>query len=68
LREVVESEHFEGEESQPLGKVTLSLGISCYPEHGISTEEILDRADKSLYVAKEEGRNKTIIYSQDVEL
>lgn len=68
LREAVENELFEGEENQPLGKVTLSLGISSYPEHGITTEEILDKADKSLYVAKKEGRNKTVIYSEDLEL
>jgi diguanylate cyclase (GGDEF)-like protein len=67
LREVVEEEPFEGGQQQPLGKVTLSLGISTYPEHGSNVEELLDRADKALYCAKKTGRNKTIIYSQDLD-
>jgi len=67
LREVVEEEPFEGREKQPLGKITLSLGISSYPEHGSTREELLDRADKALYAAKETGRNKTVLYSQDLE-
>jgi diguanylate cyclase (GGDEF)-like protein len=67
IREMVESEHFEGGEHQPKGKVTLSLGISAYPEHGADTREILDRADKALYSAKEGGRNKTVIYSEELK-
>ncbi len=67
LRETVEHTAFEGGESQPLGKVTLSLGIASYPEHGATTKEILDRADKAMYIAKESGRNKTVIYSPDLE-
>lgn len=67
LRETVEHTAFEGGETQPLGKVTLSLGIASYPEHGATTKEILDRADKAMYVAKESGRNKTVIYSSDLE-
>ena len=67
LREVVEVEPFEGREQQPLGKITLSLGISSYPEHGSTVEELLDHADKALYSAKNTGRNKTVLYSKDLE-
>jgi diguanylate cyclase (GGDEF)-like protein len=67
LREEVEAEPFEGREHQPLGKITLSLGISSYPEHGSTIEELLDHADKALYYAKESGRNKTVLYSEDLE-
>ena len=67
LREVVEEEPFEGREQQPLGKITLSLGISSYPEHGSTLEDLLDRADKALYSAKKTGRNRTVLYSEDLE-
>jgi diguanylate cyclase (GGDEF)-like protein len=67
LRELVEAEPFEGREKQPLGKITLSLGISSYPEQGSTLEELLDRADKALYSAKKAGRNKTVLYSEDLE-
>lgn len=62
LRELVETEPFAGREKQPLGKVTLSLGIAAYPEHGFTTKELLDNADASLYIAKKEGRNRTVIF------
>lgn len=67
LRETVECEDIPGAEFQPLGKLTLSLGISAYPEHGDNTAEILDHADKALYMAKHQGRNRTVIYSPDME-
>ncbi|MCU0288232.1 MAG: GGDEF domain-containing protein [Acidobacteria bacterium] len=67
LREIVEHTVFEGGEKQPLGKITLSLGIASYPEHGITTPEILAKADKAMYTAKESGRNKTIIYTPELE-
>ncbi|MCP5106557.1 MAG: GGDEF domain-containing protein [bacterium] len=67
IREAVENEPFPGGKHQPMGKMTLSLGIASYPEHGADTEEILGRADKAMYFAKQTGRNKTVIYSEDLE-
>lgn len=67
LREIIEHTVFEGGEKQPLGKITLSIGIASYPEHGTTTTEILAKADKAMYVAKQTGRNKTVIYSPELE-
>ena len=33
----------------------------------IQLEELLDRADKALYHAKKTGRNRTALYSEDLE-
>ena len=67
LRESVEKQVFPGAETQPLKKLTISIGLASYPEHGLSDEEILNRADKALYFAKESGRNRTIIYNENIE-
>jgi diguanylate cyclase (GGDEF)-like protein len=67
LRELVEEEPIEGEDLQPLGKLTLSLGVASFPEHGDDLEKLLDRADKALYYAKKYGRNKAAIYNQDMD-
>jgi diguanylate cyclase (GGDEF)-like protein len=67
LREAVKEENFKGGRQQPEGKVTLSLGISNFPEHGSSVEELMDHAAKALYWAKKNGRNKTVIYSEELE-
>ncbi|MBK9294552.1 MAG: diguanylate cyclase [Oligoflexia bacterium] len=37
---------------------TLSIGVSCYPIDGTSAEELIEKADKALYMAKKKGRNK----------
>lgn len=67
LRERVEKEVFSGGELQPQGRVTISLGISSFPEHGDTEDTVLDRADRAMYVSKETGRNRTTIYSPDLE-
>lgn len=40
--------------------VTISMGISCKPEHFKSINEAIKYADEMLYVAKKEGRNKIV--------
>lgn len=44
-----------------LEKVTLSVGIAIYPNHGHSTNDLLKQADKALYDAKDQGRNCTVV-------
>jgi diguanylate cyclase (GGDEF)-like protein len=39
-------------------KVTMSLGVACYPNDGNSTEQLLKHADQCLYKAKRQGRNR----------
>ena len=45
---------------QDYGKVTVSLGVSQF-HIGEKSEKILERADKALYQAKENGRNRVEI-------
>ena len=33
--------------------VAPSIGIACYPEHGSNEQQLLDYADKAMYVAKQ---------------
>lgn len=45
-----------------LPSITVSLGVACFPLHGTTGEEILQRADQALYQAKEAGRNQVVLY------
>lgn len=38
--------------------VTISLGVATYPEDGQTPSELIEKADKGLYSAKENGRNQ----------
>jgi len=44
-------------------QVTLSAGVSVYPEHGLDSDAIINCADKALYEAKNSGRNRVNIYT-----
>jgi diguanylate cyclase (GGDEF)-like protein/PAS domain S-box-containing protein len=46
---------------KPLVKITLSLGVAAFPEHGRTIEEILKSADTALYRAKKEGRDRVVV-------
>jgi diguanylate cyclase (GGDEF)-like protein len=43
--------------NEPLGKLTLSVGIAAFPEHGSTVEELLKIADHCLYESKNRGRD-----------
>ncbi len=57
IRRTVQDFPFPGRETQPLGKVTLSLGLATYPEGGATPTLLIARADQAVYAAKEAGRN-----------
>ncbi|HEX5576534.1 MAG TPA: GGDEF domain-containing protein, partial [Gemmatimonadales bacterium] len=44
----------------PGRKITLSIGIAEFPEHGQTAEEVISCADEALYAAKRAGRNRVI--------
>lgn len=47
--------------------VSVSLGIAIYPIHGKTYNELQKKADIALYNSKNMGRNKIIVYSDDLE-
>ena len=48
---------------EQIGGITISIGITTY-NSGASIVELLDQADKALYVSKSTGRNKTSVFGQ----
>jgi diguanylate cyclase (GGDEF)-like protein/PAS domain S-box-containing protein len=46
---------------QVLAKVALSIGVAGFPSHGDTSEALLHAADKALYRAKADGRNRVVV-------
>lgn len=50
--------HFEGKEV----KITLSVGLSCFPLDAEKKDALIKKADNALYHAKREGRDRIVAY------
>jgi diguanylate cyclase (GGDEF)-like protein len=47
--------------ANPSLQVTVSIGVSFARGGAVTLDELLSRADKCLYAAKQGGRNRTVI-------
>ena len=45
---------------QPLGSITVSIGLAALPDHGVSPEDLVAAADRALYQTKRDGRDRTV--------
>jgi len=52
-------------QGQSLGIITMSVGISVFPNHGRTSQQLILQADKALYSAKNKGRNCTMVAKDD---
>jgi diguanylate cyclase (GGDEF)-like protein len=44
--------------------ITISIGIACFPDHGVRVEDIITRADKALFTSKKQGKNRSTVAGQ----
>jgi diguanylate cyclase (GGDEF)-like protein len=58
IRHAIEKFPFAGKEKLPEGNLTISIGISTFPEDGRDRYSLIEYADQALYQAKKGGRNK----------
>ena len=47
--------------------LTMSLGVATYPVHGMTADALLRSSDEALYAAKSLGRDRTVLYSAEVQ-
>lgn len=46
-------------------KVTISIGIAMSSNEALNSQEIIERADQALYKAKNEGKNRFVLWKKD---
>ena len=58
IRQIIEYTNFDDIVQGKTINLTVSMGISSFPEHGTEQETLIKLANKAVYRAKEEGRNR----------
>jgi diguanylate cyclase (GGDEF)-like protein len=60
LRQQIKSLNLQ-HQGQVLGRITVSIGVACFPDHGKTYDELFRNADAALYRAKAQGRDRVVI-------
>jgi diguanylate cyclase (GGDEF)-like protein len=47
--------------------LTISAGVAAFPEHAIDQERLLHLADGAMYWAKSGGKNRTVVFTPEVD-
>jgi diguanylate cyclase (GGDEF)-like protein len=67
IRQVIQDHEFPYEKDQPSGRLTVSGGVANLPQDAIDGDELIDKADRALYRAKQTGRNRICMYAPDYD-
>jgi GGDEF domain-containing protein len=51
-----------GENLEPIGPITISIGLAAFPEHGGDIVAIADLVDAALLQAKQQGLNRVVVW------
>jgi diguanylate cyclase (GGDEF)-like protein len=62
MRQRVTETDYPYDKSQPLGTVSISIGISTFGKHIDTAEKVIAAADRALYNAKSQGKNRIDFY------
>lgn len=61
IKNLIERQKFDYEETQPNGKLTISMGVATFPDDAITPDDMVKMADQRLYRAKKAGRNRVVL-------
>jgi diguanylate cyclase (GGDEF)-like protein len=64
IRHRVSTTEFPHGKAQPLGHVTISVGVSTFTKNIDTSENIIAAADRALYQAKSMGKDRIVFYGE----
>ncbi len=60
IRVAIQDYRFVNETDAPENAITVSVGVSNYPADAKNNRELIDSADRRLYIAKKNGKNRVV--------
>ena len=66
IRQRIVDAHYPFGSNQPLGFVTVSIGVSTFSRHVDTSERVIAAADRALYRAKSKGKNRIEFYQESL--
>jgi len=61
IRRCIAAHTFAGGDTQPLGGITVSIGVAAFPACAPDAGELIRAADRAMYDAKHQGRNHVCV-------
>ena len=68
VRTAVEATPFVDDRGAAIGPITISIGVAQMPAHGKDVAILLELADVAMYRAKSTGRNRVVLWDDDMAL
>jgi diguanylate cyclase (GGDEF)-like protein len=65
LRIAVESAPITGDQLEIVGPITVSVGLALIPDHGTDINQLIEKADRAMYRAKDAGRNHVQVWTEE---
>ena len=66
LRVAVEATPLTGDRLEPVSPITISIGLALMPDHGRDVNQLIEKADRAMYRAKDSGRNQVQVWQEEV--
>ncbi len=68
IAERIKNKVYQGKLMNDKRDVTVSMGVANYPRHATTYDELIEKSDQALYVAKNSGRNRTTVWNESYGL
>jgi two-component system cell cycle response regulator len=66
VRTAVEATPFVDDKGTAIGPITVSIGVAQMPAHGKDVAALIELADVAMYKAKSTGRNRVVLWEDNL--